>query len=65
MFSGSKFNKDISKWDVSNVTNMDEMFANSEFNQNISNWNTYKVKHSDNVFYKCKLDDKFEMQPSF
>ena len=34
--SCEKFNQDISKWDVSNVTNMSCMFYNCEnFNQNI------------------------------
>jgi len=36
MFFNSKFNGDISEWNVSNVINMDSMFNNSEFNQNIS-----------------------------
>ncbi len=41
MFRGAaSFNGDISDWDVSNVTNSEEMFnyANS-FNGDISNWN--------------------------
>ena len=37
------FNGDISKWDVSNVTNMHCMFTDSKFNGNISNWNVSKV----------------------
>ena len=32
MFARSDFNRDISGWDVSNVTNMHEMFAHSDFN---------------------------------
>lgn len=38
MFEFSKFNSDISNWDVSNVTNMDGMFWKSQFNRDISNW---------------------------
>ena len=38
MFSNSKFNGNISEWDVSNVTNMSGMFFRSKFNQDISNW---------------------------
>ena len=38
------FNEDISSWDVSNVTNMEDMFrgANS-FNQDIGNWDVSSV----------------------
>ena len=45
LFQGAtSFNYDIGNWDVSNVTDMNEMFkgANS-FNQNIGNWDTRKV----------------------
>ena len=35
MFYGSKFNGDISQWDVSNVKYMDGMFNDSKFNQDI------------------------------
>ena len=38
MFSYSRFNGDISKWDVSNVTDMGGMFSNSKFNGDISVW---------------------------
>ncbi len=46
LFSGNvtrKFNGDISKWNVSNVTNMSHMFEKSKFNVNISNWNVSNV----------------------
>jgi surface protein len=36
IFCGSKFNGDISKWDVSNVKNMGGMFYMSIFNGDIS-----------------------------
>lgn len=39
LFENSNFNQPIGDWDVSNVTDMDNMFKdNSEFNQDISNW---------------------------
>ena len=38
LFEFSNFNGDISKWDVSNVNNMDSMFRDSEFNGDISKW---------------------------
>ena len=38
------FNGDISKWDVSNVTNMSQLFGGQEdFNCDISRWDTSKV----------------------
>ena len=43
MFTRSKFNKDISNWDVSNVTNMERLFMYSKFNKDISNWNVSNV----------------------
>jgi len=36
MFLNSKFNGDISDWDVSSVTDMSFMFYNSKFNGDIS-----------------------------
>jgi surface protein len=36
LFNWSEFNGDISKWDVSNVTNMKHMFKDSLFNGDIS-----------------------------
>ena len=43
MFAGSKFNGDISNWDVSNVTNMQRMFEDAQFNGDISKWDVSKV----------------------
>jgi len=39
MFRKSKFNGDISKWDVGNVRDMTDMFCDSLFNGDISKWN--------------------------
>lgn len=38
LFYYSEFNGDISKWDVSNVENMNSMFEESSFNGDISKW---------------------------
>ena len=50
MFSNSQFNKDISKWDVSKVTDMSYMFANSKFNKDISKWDVSNVKKMIRMF---------------
>ena len=38
MFAYSKFNGDISKWDVSSVKSMSRMFYKSNFNRDLSKW---------------------------
>jgi surface protein len=48
----STFNSDISRWDISSVTNMDSMFYSaSSFNSNISNWNVSSVTDMGYMFY--------------
>jgi surface protein len=50
---------DISKWNVSNVKNMESMFANSEgFNQDLNGWKVGNVKNMKNMFLDCKDLDK-------
>jgi hypothetical protein len=44
LFENSKFNGDISKWNIMNVENMVGMFSRSKFNGNISQWNVSNVK---------------------
>ena len=52
ILSSSAFNKPISDWDTSNVTNMSQMFQNaSAFNQDISKWNVAKVTDMSFMFY--------------
>ena len=65
MFSECKsFNQDISKWDVSNVTNMAGMFAEcTSFNQDISGWDVSKVIKMKEIFYGCKIKEKYK--PNF
>ena len=55
LFSNSKFNGDISEWDVSNVENMRGMFLDSEFNGDISKWNIHNVFDMTFMF----MDSKF------
>ena len=54
LFTNSDFNGDISKWDVSNVTDTHCMFYNCrKFNVGISNWDVSKVTNMYGMFYKC------------
>ena len=47
MFYNSRFNQNISGWDLSSVTSMCKMFAfNEYFNQDLSGW---KINESVNV----------------
>lgn len=60
MFYNSKFNGDISNWDVSNVKRFDAMFRNLEFNGDISNWkiNPDAKDHMQRMFSKSPLEKK-------
>ena len=56
------FNGDISKWDVSNVTNMEHMFSGTKFTGDISNWDVRNVKKFDFMFiwaeyFNCNLNN--------
>ena len=45
------FNQDISSWDVSNVTNMNDMFSGTiDFNQDISSWDVSNVTKMGGMF---------------
>ena len=51
LFGDSKFNGDISKWDVSKVEIMEGMFYNCyKFNGDISNWDVHNVTNMDKIF---------------
>ena len=59
MFACSKFNVNISGWDVSKVTDMRGMFAHSNFNGDISGWKD-KVKNVKDMrwmFDGCPLEN--------
>ena len=48
-------NFDVSKWDVSNVTNMSYIFTNCrEFNCDLSNWDVSNVKDMSGMFGGCE-----------
>ena len=52
VFSGSKFNGDISAWNVGNVLCFDGMFQNSVFTGDISRWNTQRATSMKAMFAK-------------
>ena len=58
LFATSEFeniNFDISKWDVSHVTNMQSMFDGcTKFNCDLSQWNTSKVTNMFRMFAGCE-----------
>jgi len=57
-FDAKEFNGDISKWDVSRVTDMNGMFMNAkEFNGDISNWDVSRVTNTNKMFYEAKAFD--------
>ena len=56
MFYYSKFNGDISSWDVRNVTGMGYMFNRSEFNRDISSWNVENVTNMYSMFDSSKFN---------
>ena len=60
MFYKSEFNGDISKWNVSNVTNMRNMFDRSKFNSDISDWNVANVKFKLYIFDNCPIEEKYK-----
>ena len=51
-FKESKLNSPIGSWNVSNVTNMNEMFRDATlFNQSIAGWNVSNVTNMSYMFY--------------
>ena len=56
MFKYSKFNGDISSWNVENVTDMMYMFYGSKFNGDISSWNVENVTGMSFMFYGSKFN---------
>ena len=52
----SRFDGDISQWDVSNVKKMRAMFKGSKFNGDISKWDVLGVRNMTRMFYKSKFN---------
>jgi hypothetical protein len=49
-FIDSKFNGDISRWNVSNVEHMRNIFFGAKFNGDLSGWKPYSVKYPRSIF---------------
>jgi surface protein len=52
----SKFNGDISKWNISNAKKMYGMFWESEFNGDISNWDVSNVNDMQAMFFGSQFN---------
>ena len=53
----TSFNQDISGWNTSNVTAMNNMFTSTtSFNQPIGNWNTSNVTNMFGMFYQASFN---------
>ena len=52
LFASAQFNGDISKWEVSRVTNMNSLFSfATSFNSDISKWDVSNTKQMPNMFW--------------
>ena len=60
LFRDSKFNGDISKWNVSNVKCMIAMFAYSKFNRDISKWKINKNCNTWFMFAGCPIKEEYK-----
>lgn len=64
IFLGSRFDGDISEWDVSNAKNMHCMFARSKFtgkNTDFSDWNVNEVNNMKEMFANSKFNGDVSM----
>jgi len=55
-FNSDKRNIDISKWDVSGVTDMNNMFIDSNFKGDISGWDVSNVTSMRQMFFASKFN---------
>ena len=57
MFYHSKFDQDISQWDVSQVKAMWSMFEKAQFNQDINAWQVNPKCNMKDMFNKSKIEE--------
>lgn len=65
MFQASKFDSDISRWDVRNVRTMIGMFSYSNFSGDISSWQPIMARNFYNFCNDSPLEQHPEKQPKF
>ena len=58
MFAVSRFNGDISKWDVSRVKNMSLMFYKSKIKSDVSSWNRSSMAVEEEMFLGSTIAKK-------
>ena len=55
-YYATKFNSDLSSWNVANITDTTQMFQGAtSFNKDLSKWNVKKVVAMDYMFYSATL----------
>ena len=59
LFYDSKFNGDISKWNLSNVTNINYLFSGSNFTGDISSWRPLSLESTKDIFLNCPASVPF------
>ena len=62
MFNSSKFNRDISGWDISGVRDISFMFYNSVFDQDISGWIISDACDDGYLFEDCQIREEYKPQ---
>ncbi len=63
--NASSFNQNISSWDTSRVTNMNNMFSNAwVFNQDLSKWNVSNVMKYESFSFDSGLHNSKKL-PKF
>ena len=63
LFYKTKFNGDISKWNVRNVKNMMWMFTESHFCKDISNWKINSHCNASWMFNDCPIKNEYKPKP--
>ena len=63
-YNAKNFNGDLSKWNVSNVRNMEYMFGYAKkFNGDLSKWNVSNVTNMYDMFENARSFDKRKNAP--
>jgi surface protein len=52
-FGRARFDEDLSRWNVSNVSDMSYMFSGATFNGDLSRWDVAKVTNMRGMFYRA------------